>query len=58
MQKLNALVSQAIHGELNARLKEISLIPVGDTTADYASFLAKDYASYGVIVKEAKISLD
>lgn len=32
--------------------------PDGDTTADYASFLAKDYASYGVIVKEAKISLD
>lgn len=58
IDKLNAVVAEAVKGELRGKFAEISLMPVGDTPAEFGAFMQKDYAVYGKIVKEANIVLD
>jgi len=58
IDRLNAVVGEAVKGELRSKFTDISLMPVGDSPADFGAFMLKDYAVYGKIVKEANIVLD
>jgi tripartite-type tricarboxylate transporter receptor subunit TctC len=54
--KLNDIARKAVAGPLKNNLVELGLIPVGDSSADFAKFLKQDYDNYARLVKEANIS--
>lgn len=58
VNKLNAVVVDAVKGELRNKVIELSLMPVGDSPAEFSAFLQKDYELYRKVIKEANIVLD
>jgi tripartite-type tricarboxylate transporter receptor subunit TctC len=56
IDKINAAIRTALHGELSRQLAETSLITVGDSPEAFREFIRKDAQSYEALVKSAGIT--
>lgn len=57
LEKFSAEVQRIVAlPEIQTRLKELALVPVGNSPAEFADILARDSATWGEIIKKHNIS--